>query len=185
MADDREKQSRKRIKNALLLLLKDNILQNVTVAKLCDKAEVSRTTFYKFYQNNYDVLEEAVDDIIVELQSFYNEFFACIDFERRKKQQPLCELLRNSTKYHVILSNDLVTRMFTDKLSERMKKRTVDALIATTGKSEEEVRLLFYFQISGCIQTVKKYGQCSDEEWAMKKAAVDDFLNGGYLMERK
>lgn len=55
--------SKQLIKSALIEILQFKEFQDITVSELCDRADVSRRTFYRHYKNIVEVLEEATSII--------------------------------------------------------------------------------------------------------------------------
>ena len=56
--DQRTMLSRQLIRNALLAILYEKKLCNVTVKELCERAQVNRVTFYKYYGSPFEVMDE-------------------------------------------------------------------------------------------------------------------------------
>ena len=52
------------IKNALLELLEQQELTNITVTAVCDTADIHRSTFYKYYTDTADLLKEIEQDFL-------------------------------------------------------------------------------------------------------------------------
>ena len=52
------------IKNALLELLEQQELTNITVTAVCDTADVHRSTFYKYYTDTADLMKEIEQDLM-------------------------------------------------------------------------------------------------------------------------
>ncbi|MGI6535163.1 MAG: TetR/AcrR family transcriptional regulator [Eggerthellaceae bacterium] len=93
--DRRQKYTRMVLKQALSELLQQKHLDKVTVKELCQKADINRTTFYRNYQDVYDLygdmerelVEQSFESgdmaadrfrmlhVIYENQAFYQEFF--------------------------------------------------------------------------------------------------------------
>ncbi|MGP4039882.1 TetR/AcrR family transcriptional regulator [Gracilibacillus sp. D59] len=71
--DRRVRKSKLALKNALMSLLKQKNLQQITVMEIVQTADVNRGTFYKHFQYKEELLEEMVDDIIVDLVDSYRE----------------------------------------------------------------------------------------------------------------
>ena len=57
-------ESKRLIQNALMETLRYKGFQDITVSEICDKANVSRRTFYRHYKNTVEVLEKASSMII-------------------------------------------------------------------------------------------------------------------------
>lgn len=60
--DLRVRRTRKLLQEALLSLLQDHDLEAISVNEICDQAMVHRTTFYKHYQDKYDLLKQSLHD---------------------------------------------------------------------------------------------------------------------------
>lgn len=59
--DRRQRKSREAIQNALLALLRDKPLDEITISELAIKADVNRKTFYNNYHNIQEVRDELDD----------------------------------------------------------------------------------------------------------------------------
>ncbi len=100
------KKTKRSLKRAFFELLKNNDREKISVSKLCEKAEISNSTFYTHYSSIDDYVNslfcETTDDFIEHCRSIYpslgneylklNGLFECIDLN----QQLLFEL---TTKY--------------------------------------------------------------------------------------
>lgn len=52
------------IKNALISLLEHNQFELITINQIVDKAQITRSTFYRYYEDKYELLSEIEDEII-------------------------------------------------------------------------------------------------------------------------
>lgn len=66
--DRRILNSKRKLKETLLLLLKKNKLKDVTVLELCKKANINRTTFYKYYTDVDDLVNKIEKELIENLK---------------------------------------------------------------------------------------------------------------------
>ncbi len=93
--DRRTAYTRRVLKEALLKMLEDRHLEDVTVKEICERADVNRTTFYRNFTDVYDLFEQterelteeafasgnmasdryALLDVVYANQAFYREFF--------------------------------------------------------------------------------------------------------------
>lgn len=62
------------LKTALIQLLGDNKLQDITVKELCVHAFTARSTFYAYYNSIDEVLEDIENDMISRLAAMNKEF---------------------------------------------------------------------------------------------------------------
>lgn len=60
--------SKTKIQTALISLYEQYPFESITVKQLCSRAGVARTTFYNYYQNTVDVIEEIEDQLISDMR---------------------------------------------------------------------------------------------------------------------
>lgn len=56
--DARVRRSKERIRTEFLCLLKEKPVRQITVKELCQRCQINRTTFYKYFSDPYDVLDK-------------------------------------------------------------------------------------------------------------------------------
>ena len=61
--DLRIQKTRRDLRKAILELLKQNPLEKISVKEICDRAMVNRITFYKYYEDKYLLLDDALNEI--------------------------------------------------------------------------------------------------------------------------
>ncbi|NLA77858.1 MAG: TetR/AcrR family transcriptional regulator [Clostridiales bacterium] len=61
--DRRVKRTKKALRNALIELLEDKPLNQITVKELTERADVNRATFYFYYKDMFDMLERVKDEV--------------------------------------------------------------------------------------------------------------------------
>ena len=64
MENQRVRLSKRLIKESLTGLLKEADVHKISIRTLCEQAGINRSTFYKYYGSQYDVLEEMENDLI-------------------------------------------------------------------------------------------------------------------------
>ena len=70
MENQRIRLSKTMLKTALIELLKNQPIEKITIYELCKQAEINRTTFYKYYGNQYDLLENIQNDLFDDLEKY-------------------------------------------------------------------------------------------------------------------
>ena len=101
------------LKNALMQLLEKKPIEKITIYELCDKAQINRTTFYKYYGSQYDLLSDIENDRFGRLEELLSERGAV-------GEDILCrvlEALHEDEKSYKILINALPDKDFSAKLS--------------------------------------------------------------------
>lgn len=71
MENQRVRLTKKMLKQALMELLKKQPIGKITIYDLCRKAEINRTTFYKYYGSQYELLNEIET-------SYFEELVSCL-----------------------------------------------------------------------------------------------------------
>ena len=71
MENQRTRLSKQMMRNALIQLLKEKELYQITVKEICTLAEINRTTFYKYYAAPADLLSEIAEDFAKKNASFF------------------------------------------------------------------------------------------------------------------
>lgn len=65
--DLRITKTKRDLRMALIYLLKDLPFEKVTIGDVCDKAMVNRMTFYKHFKDKYDLLEQTIDHLMLQI----------------------------------------------------------------------------------------------------------------------
>ena len=72
--DRRVKYTKKIIKENFIELLKEKELNKITVSELCEKSDINRATFYRYYIDIYDLLEKIEQELIDELKELLSNY---------------------------------------------------------------------------------------------------------------
>ena len=80
--DRRVQRTQKNIRNALISLLSEKELSQITVKELSDKADINRKTFYSYYSGIDDILDKIEDEIVEKLLAIIRDYdFRASDFD--------------------------------------------------------------------------------------------------------
>lgn len=92
------------IKDSLLELLETKKIQSITVRALCEHADVNRSTFYKYYGSQYDLLKEMEEDLLktVEKGLDYDDENSNNDYHLNN----ILKFIKNNMKFCKILLNE-------------------------------------------------------------------------------
>ncbi len=69
MENQRVRVTKRMLKEALVRLLQQKTIDKVKVQELCREAEINRTTFYKYYGSQYDLLEEVKKEFLQQIET--------------------------------------------------------------------------------------------------------------------
>lgn len=65
--DRRTRMSRRLLQNALIEMMKTKSIHEISIKRLCEIADVNRSTFYRYYGSQYDLHREIVDRVSGEI----------------------------------------------------------------------------------------------------------------------
>lgn len=86
------------IKDVFIEMLEKKSIQKIYVRELCVKADINRSTFYKYYESQYDLLAEIENDLLIEIEE------KCKDTDNIKGLNNILQYIsRNKKTYKVIL----------------------------------------------------------------------------------
>lgn len=77
--DARIRYTKLAIRNAFLNLLEKFTIEKITVAEICRTAEINRATFYRYYDNEYDLLSSLENEMFEEIKNSVYEYRTDID----------------------------------------------------------------------------------------------------------
>ena len=69
--DKRIEKTKHMIKTTMLELMKKKPVNKITVKEICENAYTSRITFYTYYEDKYDLIEDIATDIKSEILNYY------------------------------------------------------------------------------------------------------------------
>lgn len=77
--DARTKYTKMVIRRAFLQLLQKQSIEKISVAEICRLAEINRATFYRHYENQYDLLSTLENEMLDEIKKSTYEYKDNID----------------------------------------------------------------------------------------------------------
>lgn len=112
MENQRIRLSKAMLKNALIELLASKAIEKITIYELCETAQINRTTFYKYYGSQYDLLEDIENDLFAELQ----QYLQSDDNVELDALQGIMDYLDSEREKCRILINSVSEQIFAEKL---------------------------------------------------------------------
>lgn len=100
------------LKNSLIEMLKTESIYKLSIRDLCNHAGINRSTFYKHYGSQFDLLKEIENDFITDLLTFVKEY-------PRDIQYAFCQICHYIEK-NIDLSKLLLNESTDSNLPERL-----------------------------------------------------------------
>ena len=164
--------TRRQIRKAFAgLLATRGSVKNITVTELAEHAEITRGTFYNYYNNLYEVGAELQAEIEKELFAERYEFNSIDDVEHYV-DQIFAFLKQQEGVYRQLLSSD-APMAFLSQLESGMTQR-VFAIMHEKGINDKNAEFEFLILASGTFAIVRKYYR---NEVAVTLDDIRDYLS--------
>lgn len=135
------------IKENFIKLLKDNTVEKVTVKKLCDEAEINRATFYRYYEDVFDLYEKFKEELIEEIFSDFK--FKGVSSIQEDLAYFLESIRKNADAVHA-LSNQKDSMNFMQSVCEREYYYFEDNFKnVCSGLNKSQLMTVYYFIVCG------------------------------------
>lgn len=110
--DRRVRVTKRMLKDALIELLKTKDIYHISIRELCETADVNRTTFYKYYGNQFDLLSDMEDDLI----GFISSTIEKNHTDSEKILTAACRYLEENLEFARLIINNNVDPAFPNRL---------------------------------------------------------------------
>jgi len=152
--NQRVRLSKKLLKESLLYLLQKNNIHTISVREICDGAEINRTTFYKYYGSQYDLLKDMENDVLAEIDRYLSGDEKPSNYIEQITSI-LCYINKNIDLCRLMLSNN-VDPDFPEKIIRLPRVRELVAM-SMQKSSEAEMEYVFRFLIDGSFGFLKMW----------------------------
>lgn len=158
--------SKQLLRNALISLLEEKRINKISVREICETAEINRTTFYKYYGSQYDLLEDIENILLDEL----TEKIASRD---EKRLLHILETIDNNAKVYRLFMNNIIDANFIQRVFDiSIIHEEIDNAIETI--SENYSGYAYEFLTWGGYSVVRRWLNKEDRESPEEMA---DYIN--------
>ena len=150
--DRRIKITKKLLKDAFIELLKEKDIYHISIRELCERADVNRTTFYKYYGNQFDLLDEMENDLLCSIEETFNEE----NIDEARGIEKILLFFEKDIDFSRLLLNSSVDAEFPNKLfSLATVARTVEKTMANIPLREREY--IHRFLLHGAYEMIRTW----------------------------
>ena len=150
MEDLRVYKTKKAIREAYMELRKTKPLEKIKVNDICESAMCIRATFYRYYQDVYDLNDQLEDEAVNMLVSTFEDKEALL-FKTESYLKSLYASLEQNYDYYHTLFHDRK-----DVLISKIEKQTLE-FYKTKYATNIEEEILISFIIHGTLYTIDEY----------------------------
>jgi len=187
--DLRVRMTKKRLRKAFAQMMLERPLQNISVAELCIKAEINRSTFYAHYADIFDLQQRLEEEIYLEFQETLSHvnlpnalsvdkvpLFMVTMFDFLKRNADLCG----------VFLGPYADRQFVLNLLNNAKEITLTQYSKVYKKaSPHQLELFYTFIAYGCIGLLEFWMQNGFVETVEEMAEMTNamILRGAGFLE--
>ena len=104
------------IKNAFLETEKKKMFNEISVAEICRYAQVSRSTFYQYYNNLTELLDDILLDISEQCSDAITVHKLLEGVDEKPDKEPFCEFVRREKKYRGLFMDESLTSKIVNQI---------------------------------------------------------------------
>ena len=110
--DRRVTMTKRMLKEALTEMLREVDIYHISIRELCQRADINRTTFYKYYGSQFDLLADMENDLLDFLSKTIREYASNPKIIIRT----VCEYMENHLEFGRLIINNNVDPLFPQKI---------------------------------------------------------------------
>lgn len=153
--DLRIRNTKKRLRQTFAQLMSEKPIQNITVAELCLRAEINRSTFYAHYSDIFDLQKKLENEIFMEFQMTLTQVDLAENFSADKVpifMVTMFDFLKRNADMCAVFLGPHSDRQFVTNLLDIAKETTMDQYGKIFKKaSTHQLELFYTFIAYGCI----------------------------------
>ena len=154
--NQRVRVSKQLLRTGLTDLLLEKSIHKISVREICDRAEINRTTFYKYYGSQYDLLADMENEVLTQIDHFLS---SCSNDSKDNLQQltrTIAFVGEHSTLCQILFNNN-VDPSFPERLINlpRIRHMVTDHL--QTEDNEDNLEYMYSFVVNGGFSIIKSW----------------------------
>jgi len=166
MEDNMEKKENRKsryskmvMRESLMELMKEKSILSVSVKDICDLADISRSTFYDHYKDQYDLLKQIEDETLAYFEDMLNRYK---DKQTKKEtgqmvEEMLTYIANNGNTIHVLLSENGDLTFQKKLLFHFIMHNQITKYFTEKQQSEETMPYYSVFLVHGAIGLIQHW----------------------------
>jgi AcrR family transcriptional regulator len=161
--DIRVRFTQKILRDSLVTLMKEKSILNISIKDICEKAGISRSTFYTYYNNQYDLLRQMEKETVIEMEKIVQPY---ISGAQKSSNQTTIALLQDILQY-IINNNNSVQVLLSENGDSGFQKKffhngikymwQIIEAIGIKAPDEKVAKYGFAFLVGGFITLVQEW----------------------------
>lgn len=167
------------LKDSFVSLLKEKSIYKITIRELCDTAGINRSTFYKYYSSQYDLLQEMENEILSRVNYSLSLINIKDNSDNREMLKVILHLLEENVEFSRLLVNNNVDPEFPKKLINLPQIQSYISYQLKPKYTNSQIDYISAFIIYGGYQIIQRWINKNHREPANEMALlINEFFMG-------
>ncbi len=161
--DKRIANTKRKLKETLLVLIKTTKIKDITVLELCKEAKINRTTFYKYYDDVDDLVLKMEEELIIDLSKHIEDIKRNYLISYTSK---IIDIVANNQDIYVQLLGENGDHTFLKRILGSVYKPSIEEWEHLLKKaSRNDLEKIYNFIVDGTIGIVEEWirNNCQEE----------------------
>ncbi|AEB06503.1 regulatory protein TetR [Coriobacterium glomerans PW2] len=142
------------LREAFWSLYESRPIEKITIREITDRAGYNRATFYLYFHDVYDLLEQIESDILVNVRALVEERLMREDrLDFSQHMGIIIDLTQRYERYMTILLTERGGRSFSNRLKAILKP-LVGFIMPESGITEQQRAILEEFYLAGLLAAI-------------------------------
>jgi AcrR family transcriptional regulator len=158
--DRRVKFTKTLLKNSLVELMRKYPISKISVKLLCETADINRSTFYAHYTDQYDLLKQLEQEVILDLGKYISkdDFFKQTSQTTQALNQIMVYIAKNADLFKILLSEN-GDSTFQREIMLLAQQKTISDLKSDKHMDPRTSEYLQCFVTKGALSILQKWLQ--------------------------
>lgn len=159
------------LRQSLLELMEHNPISKISVKELCEKADINRATFYRYYYDVFDLLAQIENELIKNIET-------TINFLERENPEKTIENVCVAIKENADLCNILFGKYGSSDFIIRILDIIHDNIVENWRDLDERIQeYLYVFMTNGSVGIIAAWQQQGFKESPQEIAKLINILS--------
>ena len=172
--DARVKYTKMIIEKSFVELLKVKQLNKITVKELCDLSEINRSTFYKYYDDIFDLFDKMIAKSKVEFHNLIQEMKG--QGRGKALTESLEKIKKNGDIYIALITEQRGNGVLDEALNEFFYELIKVSEVTFLNIPKDKQMWILYYLVWGCSGIVRCWANNEMKESTQKVATLIDNL---------
>ena len=153
--DARVRYTKATIRSVFLSMLESMLLSQITVSEICKRAQINRATFYKYYDNPYDLLNQIENE---EIDALVSKLKEKADIELHEIFRTVFEIVGENRALYRILFAENKDATFRQRIFSVCYESNIEAVKKHFPDLDgPRQQMIYYFIAEGCNGILNKW----------------------------